>query len=1100
MNSKDIRAALLVAKRATGGVVLGDQRQANLSKFLEGNHPLVPPVLYHGTKSDFNKFHHLSHFGDSETSDHFVGRSGSSKMPVHISMKNPLYLGPEEGEADSGWYIDDTDVISHAAKVIGNNGDKLNSSKLSDICQKYREWISDQYDDPEVDETDPSQLKNDKIAKEASDAIKVAGYDGLIYENTQEGPNGSLSLGGPNNQYAKPNLSYIALHPNQVKSALGNNGQFDPTSKDITKATGGAVTDNDNFKSWFGDSVTHTNGMPHVFYTGTSKDKDFNSFNVGRHGAWFTQDPEVASQYAESNDSQGYKRVGWNVVKTNTASRVIPAYIKAEKPYTGELPTEAFSDNYKNSQSVWFDKLRAQGYDSWIPASSGGKLAVVLKEPHQIKSLYNSGSFDSKQKHMNKANGGALTGDMPDTPQRNINSVGLYSKAAEIARGLQQPNGTTQQYMAHLAKQGVKPAEFENAGVPNSPKISREDLASHFDRAVPNIGVTRLSQSDWQKQGSEFTQQQRDRYDHLSERFNRGEGNLSDSEMDELSHLSQLEEDNFNDLFNPQRGNTDNTRYHKYKSEFGGDNYREHLLTLPETGPASDENSNNYHSSHWEQPNVLAHVRMQDAPGQPEQETISDLREKAGKQNWSEDEFQKAIKEKSPKTLHVDEIQSDWAQDGRKNGFRTPDYEKNINELEMRKDIASARHIEIAQRLFDEGLSYDQMMAHPEHESALKDYEHSSDELEKATEKRPVSEGPYVKNTGHWVDLALKHVLHEASKGDYDKVQFATGQENADRYDLSTHFKKIVYYPRTRQLECIKKDGDRFGVRMDFNPDGSVNEHNMHDYIGEELTNRLLSSPVIKDEWHTKQTLEGDDLSNGGEGMKSFYDNILPKAAVKLIQQHDPDIKPEKIKGSDGVERFGFSFTPRAKRSIMKGQPAFARGGKVEPTDAQKSAGNYKKKHINFQGLPISIENEKGSTRSGQDEKGNKWSVKMPADYGYVKRTEGADGDHVDVYVGPDESSSNVFVIDQKDHRTGKFDEHKVMLGFDSLRSAIQTYTNGFSDGKAHLRLGNVARLSMKEFKQWLSHHDTKKPIRNQSAIDKALSVAKSAQGAKNGI
>ena len=173
-------------------------------------------------------------------------------------------------------------------------------------------------------------------------------------------------------------------------------------------AEGGSVTSNDNFQSWFGNSVTHTDGEPHVFYTGTSKDKDFTSFNVGRHGAWFTRDPAVASSYADQNDSQGYKRDGWNMVKTNTASRVIPAYVKSENPYTGELPPEFMRDNYKAAQSDWFDTLRAKGHDAWIPASQGGNLLVALKEPHQIKSIYNSGGFDPKQKHMNKARGGAV--------------------------------------------------------------------------------------------------------------------------------------------------------------------------------------------------------------------------------------------------------------------------------------------------------------------------------------------------------------------------------------------------------------------------------------------------------------------------------------------------------------------------------------------------------------------------------------------------------------------------------------------------------------------------------------------------------------------
>ena len=173
-------------------------------------------------------------------------------------------------------------------------------------------------------------------------------------------------------------------------------------------ANGGPVASNDNFQSWFGNSVTHTDGEPHVFYTGTSKDKDFTSFNVGRHGAWFTRDPQVASLYADQNDSQGYKRDGWNMVKTNTASRVIPAYVRAENPYTGELPQEFMRNNYKAAQSDWFDTLRAKGHDAWIPASQGGNLLVALKEPHQIKSIYNSGKFDPKQKHMNKARGGAV--------------------------------------------------------------------------------------------------------------------------------------------------------------------------------------------------------------------------------------------------------------------------------------------------------------------------------------------------------------------------------------------------------------------------------------------------------------------------------------------------------------------------------------------------------------------------------------------------------------------------------------------------------------------------------------------------------------------
>lgn len=155
----------------------------------------------------------------------------------------------------------------------------------------------------------------------------------------------------------------------------------------------------------------------------------------------------------------------------------------------------------------------------------------------------------------------------------------------------------------------------------------------------------------------------------------------------------------------------------------------------------------------------------------------------------------------------------------------------------------------------------------------------------------------------------------------------------------------------------------------------------------------------------------------------------------------------------------------------------FKTGGAVQPTDAQKEAGNYRKDHISFKGLPISIETRKGETRSGTGPDGRKWSVKLPYDYGYIKRTEGADGDHVDVCIGPDKQSDHVFVVDQKNHRTNKFDEHKVMLGYKTQPEAEKAYIAGFSDGYGHLRMGKVVAMPLVQFKRWLKQGNTKAPI-----------------------
>lgn len=118
------------------------------------------------------------------------------------------------------------------------------------------------------------------------------------------------------------------------------------------------------------------------------------------------------------------------------------------------------------------------------------------------------------------------------------------------------------------------------------------------------------------------------------------------------------------------------------------------------------------------------------------------------------------------------------------------------------------------------------------------------------------------------------------------------------------------------------------------------------------------------------------------------------------------------------------------------------------PSDAQKEYGNYRKGHVTIQGLPITIENFKGGTRSGKDKDGKVWCVTMAHDYGYIKRTESeADGDHVDVFIGPHPESELVFVIDQI-KESGRFDEHKCILPGQILQGNVVGASKAFYSGK----------------------------------------------------
>ncbi|MDS1141698.1 LPD38 domain-containing protein [Pusillimonas sp. SM2304] len=148
-----------------------------------------------------------------------------------------------------------------------------------------------------------------------------------------------------------------------------------------------------------------------------------------------------------------------------------------------------------------------------------------------------------------------------------------------------------------------------------------------------------------------------------------------------------------------------------------------------------------------------------------------------------------------------------------------------------------------------------------------------------------------------------------------------------------------------------------------------------------------------------------------------------------------------------------------------------------EPTDAQKEAGNYKKGHVTIDGLEISIENPEGSVRSGTDEDGNAWSNTLKSHYGYIRRTVGADGDHVDTFIKPGAAPAadgQVFAIDQINPKTGKFDETKVMLGYGSQQEAEAAYKANYAPDWQGM--GTVTPMDMPSFKAWITDGDTTRP------------------------
>lgn len=157
----------------------------------------------------------------------------------------------------------------------------------------------------------------------------------------------------------------------------------------------------------------------------------------------------------------------------------------------------------------------------------------------------------------------------------------------------------------------------------------------------------------------------------------------------------------------------------------------------------------------------------------------------------------------------------------------------------------------------------------------------------------------------------------------------------------------------------------------------------------------------------------------------------------------------------------------------------------TNPSDAQKESGNYKKGHIKFGGYDYTIENPKGSIRSGKDANGKEWKVTMHDTYGYIRGKFGKDGDHLDMFINDkadlDNWNGDVFVVDQV-NPDGSFDEHKVMYGYDSMNDAEKAYLANYSKGWQGL--GNITGASKAEFDKWLDTSNRKlKPFADYAKV-----------------
>lgn len=242
----------------------------------------------------------------------------------------------------------------------------------------------------------------------------------------------------------------------------------------------------------------------------------------------------------------------------------------------------------------------------------------------------------------------------------------------------------------------------------------------------------------------------------------------------------------------------------------------------------------------------------------------------------------------------------------------------------------------------------------------------------------------------------------------------------------------------------------------------------VHDAVGKTFRSKngdLMTIENYRTNWDERKKLHGVTYNFNGDVQKknvfiAELANALTSGNWKEVDYNDSLTDPNKIKID--IEK--------AREEVNQ-----------NPSEAQKEAGNYKKGHLKLDGYDVTIENPKGSVRSGKDANGNEWSVTMNNDYGYIRGTEGVDGDHIDVFLSDNPESGDVFVIDQV-NPDGSFDEHKVMYGFKFALAAKRAYLANYSEGWTGL--GNITRVSKEEFKKWIDSSNRKtKPFADYKSV-----------------
>ena len=302
----------------------------------------------------------------------------------------------------------------------------------------------------------------------------------------------------------------------------------------------------------------------------------------------------------------------------------------------------------------------------------------------------------------------------------------------------------------------------------------------------------------------------------------------------------------------------------------------------------------------------------------------------------------------------------------------------------------------------------------------------------------------------------------------------------------------------------IKPDGSRYYyfTSVTVSKDG-------HEVVisNQEKRRNVLTNLLIKGKLVWKHADDVSSASDVADGLFSSRGNQSdPVTEGTDAPQTNNVFSDRKVTNSAsdkqgrGEESSAQPADSKGEQTIQTAVEAASAQVNTTPTPAQAEAGNYKKGHVTIGEFDITIENPAGSVRKGVDADGKEWSNTMANTYGYIKGTEGVDGDHIDVFLHSDMDQWNgrkVFVVDQT-NTDGSFDEHKVMLGFNDKDEAMTAYLANYDKTWANTHPGlRISETNIENFNKWVqSSHRKTKPFAEYSTVRKEATVVIVERGA----